>query len=85
MPNKEDYKILNKIEEDCMEELKDINGNLNIARQTADGERRIFFACKDFRMPSKVFFTVSQNYSSKFEIDYEIFKDKYWQSLNRFR
>jgi len=84
MPNEDDYELLNKIEEDIMLELKDIEGYLNIGRQTANGERDIYFAGKDFRKPSKVFFTTQRNYSNRFEIEYDIYKDKYWQSFERF-
>ena len=51
----------------------------------SSGEREIYFACKDFRKPSKVFFKTQKENSEKFEIDYDIYKDKYWQSFERFR
>lgn len=85
MPNKNDYDKLSKIEEEIMQELKDFDGYLNIGRETANGEREIYFACKDFRKPSKVFFKIQQNYSNVFEIDYDIFKDKYWQYFDRYK
>lgn len=84
MPNERDYKLLDKIEEEVMSGLKDIDGYLNIGRQTANGGRDIYFACKDFRKPSKIFFKVQQDHSSNFEIEYNIYKDKYWQSFERF-
>ncbi len=84
MPNKEDYKLLNTIEEDVMQELRDIDGFLNIGRQTAKGERDIYFGCRDFRKPSKVFYEIQQKYSDSFDIEYDIYKDKYWKSLERF-
>lgn len=85
MPNDHDYKLLDTIEEEIMEELKDYEGYLNVGRETAKGEREIYFACKDFRKPSKVFFQISQKYNKHFEIDYDIYKDKYWKSFNRFQ
>jgi len=84
MPNENDYKKLSDIEEEIMQELKDYDGYLNIGRETAEGEREIYFACKDFRKPSKLFFKVQQNYSNVFEIEYDIFKDKYWQYFDRY-
>ncbi|HEX5153154.1 MAG TPA: DUF695 domain-containing protein [Parafilimonas sp.] len=84
MPDQQDYKLLAKIEEDMMQELKDSDGYLNIGRQTTKGERDIYFACKDFRKPSKIFFKIQQRYSNSFEIEYDIYKDKYWQSFERF-
>lgn len=85
MPNDHDYVLLNTIEDEIMSELKDSDGYLNIGRQTAKGERDIYFACKDFRKPSKIFFNIQQKYSDDFEIDYDIYKDKYWKSFNRFQ
>jgi len=84
MPNDKDYNLLDKIEEEIKQELKDFDGYLNIGRQTANNEREIYFACKDFRKPSKVFYALQQKYSNSFEIEYNIYKDKYWQSFNRF-
>lgn len=84
MPNDKDYKHLGAIEEEIMQELKDVDGFLNIGRQTAKNERNIYFACKDFRKPAKVFFAIQQKYSDNFEIEYDIYKDKYWQSFERF-
>jgi Family of unknown function (DUF695) len=84
MPNENDYKLLDKIEAEMMQDLRDINGYLNIGRQTSNGEREVYFACKDFRKPSKVFYTTRQKYCKNFEIEYEIYKDKYWQSFERF-
>jgi hypothetical protein len=85
MPDKNDYENLNEIEESIMQQLSDKDGNLYIGRQTANGERDIYFACKDFRKPSKVFFKIQQEYANRFEIEYDIYKDKYWQSFERFK
>jgi hypothetical protein len=84
MPSDEDYSLLDKIQDELMSELKDSDGYLNIGRQTANGEREIYFACADFRKPSKCFFQVQQTYSDRFEMDYDIYKDKYWKSFERF-
>lgn len=84
LPNDNDYQILNNVEEEILQELKDKNGYLNIGRQTAENEREIYFACNDFRKPSKIFYEIQKKYSDKFQIDYTIFKDKYWQSYERF-
>jgi len=84
MPNKEDYESLNEIENSMLQYLIDKDGYLYIGRQSADGEREIYFACKDFRKPSKVFFETQQKYGNKFEIEYDIYKDKYWKSFRRF-
>jgi hypothetical protein len=85
MPDNKTYELLNEFEEQIMEELKDFEGYLNIGRQTADNSREIYFACKDFRQPSKVLHNLTKKYSSKLNIEYNIYKDKYWQSFERFR
>ena len=84
MPNEDDYESLTEIENELMQSLIDKDGYLYIGRQTADGEREIYFASKDFRKPSKVFFETQQKYTNKFEIEYDIYKDKYWKSFRRF-
>ena len=84
-PNQEDYALLNTIEDEIMKELTDFDGYLNVGRQTVNGKRDIFFACKDFRKPSKTFFHMQKRYADRFEIKYEMFKDKYWRFFERFR
>ncbi|MEP1488622.1 MAG: DUF695 domain-containing protein [Algibacter sp.] len=84
MPSETDYALLNTIEDEIMLELKDFDGYLNIGRQTEDGVREIYFTCIDFRKPSKVFDSIKLKYSKSFKIDFDIYKDKYWQSFNRF-
>lgn len=83
LPNTDDYELLNQIEDDILDKLKDIDGYLNIGRQSADGEREIYIACKDFRKPSKVLLAIQKKYADKFEIEYDIYLDKYWKSLER--
>ncbi len=84
LPNEQVYNLMNSIEEEILQDLKDYEGFLNIGRQTAEGERNVFFACKDFRKPSKVFFQIQQKYANRIEIEYAIFKDKYWRYFDRF-
>jgi hypothetical protein len=85
MPDKESSELFNQFEEEIMIDLKDMDGYLNIGRQTADNERIIYFACKEFRKPSKVVYELSKKYLDKLELTYDIFKDKYWQSFERFK
>ena len=85
LPDEETYALLTQFEDEVMLELKDQDGYLNLGRQTADSERLIYFACKDFRKPSKVIYEFTKKYAGKLDLNYEIFKDKYWQSMERFR
>jgi len=82
LPNKTDYELLDNLEDNLLISLKDSEGYLNIGRETAEGLREIYFACKDFRKPSKILHQIKS--STAFELTYEIYKDKYWQSVNRF-
>ncbi len=85
MPENNDFEKLNMIEEEVLSYLKDKDGYLNVGRQTGMNERTVFFACKDFRYPSKVFYEIQLKYGNNYDIDFDVFKDKYWQSLERFR
>ena len=84
MPDKPTYELLDEVEKDIMTELNDAAGYLNLGRQTAEGIRQIYFACKEFRKPSKVMQLVQQQYTGRLNMDFDIYKDKYWQSFNQF-
>jgi hypothetical protein len=84
MPDLATTTMLDEIEMKLMSELRDEEGYLNIGRQTAQNTREIYFACKDFRKPSKLFFDTQETYSNPFEITYSLYKDKYWRSFDRF-
>jgi len=84
MPDDNTRLLLDGIENDITSELKDIEGYLNIGRQTTKNVREIYFACIDFRKPSKVLHKTQKKFESQFAISYEIYKDKYWRSFNRF-
>lgn len=85
MPNKEDYESMNGIEDEMLKSMIDKDGYLNVGRQTAKNEREIYFACKDFRKPSKVFYETQQKYGEQFKMEYDIYKDKYWKTFERFK
>ncbi|HEY9005133.1 DUF695 domain-containing protein [Ohtaekwangia sp.] len=84
MPDNDTYVLLDKIEEEILKELPEAEGHLNIGRETAENIREIYFACKDFRKPSLVLPELLQQYADKLELNFAIYKDKYWQSFNRF-
>ena len=85
MPTDSDFEKMDNIEEEIIKELLDKDGFLSVGRQTAGNEREIYFACKDFRKPSKVFYEIQQKHKSNFEIEFDIYKDKYWQTFERFK
>lgn len=84
MPDDKTYKLLDVLEEEISEQLKDSDGYLNIGRETSENLREIYFACKDFRKPSDVLHNIQKKYLDALDLDYHIYKDKYWQSFNRF-
>lgn len=84
LPDEKTYKLLDEIEEEIMSVLPDIQGFLNLGRETVNNEREIFFACKDFRLPSKTADALIQKYNGVFEISYQIYKDKYWQTFRAY-
>jgi hypothetical protein len=82
-PDKAMYARMDTLEEELLTQLKDSDGYLNIGRETADGVREIYFACKDFRYPSKVIKTFIEKHPDV-TMSYTIYKDKYWQTFNRY-
>jgi hypothetical protein len=85
MPDEQTYQLLDEMENKIVAELKDYDGYLNIGRQTSDGIREIYFACKEFRKPSKILDRVQAAYTGKIDMSYDIYKDKYWRSFERFK
>jgi len=85
MPDRETSALMHTIEEEIMEHLKDADGYLNVGHQTAEGLREIYFTCKEFRKPSKVLDQIQKKYNPMISLDYDIYKDKYWKSFDRFK
>ena len=83
MPDDQTYNVMSQLEEELLSHLKDHEGYLNLGRETGSNLRTIFLACKDFRMPVRVIDNLKPHYP-QLEINMEIFKDKYWLSLNRY-
>jgi Family of unknown function (DUF695) len=84
MPDEDTYELLNQIDDDLQLELKDVDGFLSIGRETSNGLRAMYFACNDFRKPSKVADSIKRRYSKKLECSFEIYKDKYWRTFHHF-
>lgn len=84
LPSNEEFELLNNIENKLMSELKDFEGYLSIGRQTGNDCREVYYACKDFRKPSRLFQELVDQYDRKFTCEFEIIKDKYWRTYDRF-
>jgi len=81
LPDTETFKALNSIEDELLLALKDHKGYLYPGRETSEDVRSIYIACNEFRNCSKIADQIKQKYKHTFDITYEIYKDKYWQSL----
>lgn len=84
MPTEEENKRLYDLEEDLNLQLNEDRMCLNIGRQTGDNKREIYYASKDFRVSAVVLDKISKS-NIGFQLDYEIYKDKYWQTFKRFK
>lgn len=84
MPDSETSEVMREFEEKLDAHLPSAEGYLNIGRQTSEGCRAIFVACKDFRKPCKVIALLQKEYQEKLKVSSEVFKDKYWRSVDHF-
>lgn len=84
MPDQQTYGLMDKFEEDLMLSFPPDIGSLNIGRETADNIREVYIACTEFRKTSQIIDQLIIVYQDQLQIDYSIYKDKYWRSFNRF-
>lgn len=84
MPDEDTYRLMDIFENEITNALKDFDGYLNIGRETGDNSREIYFACKEFRKPSKTLHELIRQYTGRLDVSYDIYKDKYWQSMDRY-
>lgn len=85
MPDKKASELMNQFEDDLTAQLTSSAGYLSLGRETYNNKRAIFIACKEFRNASKITAMVIGQYGQRLEISYDIYKDKYWRSLDHFR
>jgi hypothetical protein len=83
LPQEKDYNAMNLIEDKAVELLGSEDGHLYIGRETADSSKSIYFASNDFRQASKVLDRLIKE-NKEYKISLEIYKDKYWQSFERY-
>ncbi|WP_431216800.1 DUF695 domain-containing protein [Puia sp. P3] len=85
MPDKEIAAELNKFEDELVLLLPDSDGYLNLGRDTYNSKRTIYFACKEFRHVSRTVQQMLAGFRGKIIVSYDIYKDKYWRTMNRYR
>jgi hypothetical protein len=81
-PDEATNHIMNEFEDEIIKQLPDVDGYLNIGRETYNGMRIIYFASKEFRHSSKTVKNIISQYKNRLEVSYDIFKDKYWMTMN---
>jgi Family of unknown function (DUF695) len=85
LPDDTIFEWMNEFDDESLKLLPDAKGYLNLGRETYNGTRKIYYACKEFRNASKKIATLIKNYQGKLDASYDIFKDKYWVTLNHLR
>jgi hypothetical protein len=85
MPDKATYELITQLEDDLAAQLPDAEGFLNLGRETYNGKRKVFLACKDFRRSSIALSKLSASYQDRLKITYDIYKDKYWQTMDQYQ
>lgn len=85
MPDPASSQRMAEVEEQVDGALRDVDGYLNVGRITGGDERTVFIACKEFRKPSRLLATLAGDLGGGVTMEFEIFKDKYWRSLDPFR
>jgi hypothetical protein len=85
LPDKADYALMEQLEERLAAQLPDHAGYLNLGRDTYKGERTVYFACNEFRNVSRITAGIIRDYAGSLDTSYDIFKDKYWRVMTRFK
>jgi hypothetical protein len=84
MPGDETYAQTNQLVDELSKQLPDTEGYLHLGVQTYNGIRSVYYACKEFRRSSKTAAACIYKYEEKLDVSYDIYKDKYWRTMNRF-
>jgi hypothetical protein len=85
MPEKKTTDLMNQFEDELTAQLPHSAGYLHLGRETYNSKREIYFACKEFRIVSRAVARHIAQYQHRLAASYEIYKDRYWRSLDHFR
>lgn len=85
MPDEKHYKYMQHLEEEWTRMLPDSAGYLSLGRETYNGKTNLYMACKEYRNASKITHDLLQTYKQQLACTYEIYKDKYWLTMEKFR
>ncbi|MGX1754101.1 DUF695 domain-containing protein [Sphingobacterium sp. NPDC055346] len=84
-PSPETYEDISRFEEDLEEELPSRDGYIFLGSETVDGLRETFIACREFRKATEVMERLLIKYHDQLNLSFDFFKDKYWQSFERYK
>jgi hypothetical protein len=79
------YASMNGLEEALIGQLPDSAGYLSLGRETYKGKTTLYMACKEYRLASKTTHDLLQRYKEQLACSYDIYKDKYWRTMEKFR
>lgn len=84
LPDKPTQDLLYNLEDELTPLMEEGGGCLYLGRKTNSGSRMIYFACREFREVSRKADAFIRNHPDC-KIQYEIYKDKYWMTMNMFK
>lgn len=84
LPQDRQFDFMNEIEDMILETNEDSSNLLFVVRETGNDVRVVYFVAQDFRKASKCVSQALSLYTDQENIDYSIYKDKYWFSLDKF-
>ncbi|RPD42913.1 DUF695 domain-containing protein [Chitinophaga barathri] len=84
MPSADMNEALGDFEDGLLDSLHEKEGHLYLGRSTEGGSRFIFIACREFREISRQTAAYLDNYPLNIDVNYRIYKDKYWMTMEKF-
>ncbi|MGN7723521.1 DUF695 domain-containing protein [Chitinophaga sp. 22620] len=84
MPSADMHEALADFEDGLLDALHEKDGHLYLGRSTEGGSRFIFIACREFREISRQTAAYLEKYPAKKDVNYRIFRDKYWMTMEKF-
>ena len=82
-PTRELMEEIHVLEDKISAVFVDAEGELELAQITGKGERKMFYACKDYHDPIIKLSRVLS--SSSVSADFQVYRDKYWRSIGVFQ
>lgn len=83
LPDAIDLIMMQSVEQQLMQLLPENKGYIPLGHETGDGRRDWYMACKEFRNCSKAVKLLLEQHAN-INMDYKIYKDKYWQTFERY-